>query len=94
MVTRPEMLRTLRMGYGMSVQQLAMAVGVSRMTVQSWEQGHHGSERGIYRTHALALLRALHLDPKHPDLIGRFVISPGRSAHVPAPSRGNRAAPH
>jgi DNA-binding transcriptional regulator YiaG len=72
LVTNPELLRLLRKGRGLTVAQLAAAVGVTTVTVRNWESGTHGNQRGIYAQHAVRLLRVLRQDPDHAEHLGTF----------------------
>jgi DNA-binding transcriptional regulator YiaG len=72
-VRNPTVIRTLRHATGMSEARLAALVGVSSTTIHYWESGRAGNNRGIGKARAERLLRALHLDPDHPDAIGDYV---------------------
>jgi hypothetical protein len=65
------MLGLLRRACGLSVAQLAAAIGVSPITVRRWEKGEFGDGRGLSVERGEALLRALRLD-RRSEIVGRF----------------------
>ena len=57
--TKPEVKR-IRMNTGLRKKQFAALIGVSKRTLENWEQG-----RRMRADPARALLKILHADPEH-----------------------------
>jgi len=67
MLSAPDELRAIRERAGITQEQLALAVGVSRSALQRWEAGQRSPRRLHLATYAQALKRIADASADHVD---------------------------